>query len=64
MHEFEALLIEAAEAADRKDAPAILALKKEGYLFCRELGLSDAEIQETMALTGHQMRLLKKMLTH
>ncbi len=57
--DFEISLIEAAEAMDKKESPAIVKMRKESYDFCKSLGLSDEEIQETMALTSHQLRLVK-----
>lgn len=57
---FESLLLEAAEQTDRKLGPGRIALLKQSYAFFKETGLSDDDIKEVMALTAHEMRLIKK----
>lgn len=59
-NDFAQMMVDAAEATDRKLTPGRIALLKKSYAFFREAGLSDEEIKETMALTGHEMRLILK----
>ena len=58
---FEQMLIDSAEAVDRKMGPGRVALLKQSYEFFKEAGLSDNEIKEVMALTAHEMRLILRM---
>ncbi|MBX9726421.1 MAG: hypothetical protein K2X09_04070 [Rickettsiales bacterium] len=58
---FDQLLLDAAEQKDRKLDPTRIAQLKEGYDFFKESGLSDEQIKIAMALTGHEMRLIKQI---
>lgn len=57
---FEMLLLESAEEMDREGHPAQIALLKESFVFFKEAGLSDSEIEEIMALTPRQRYLLAR----
>lgn len=58
---FDQLLLDAAEQTDRKLGPERIAQLKESYAFFKESGLSDEQIKVAMALTEHEIRLIKKI---
>lgn len=55
---FVAQLLEDAEELDRKGHPAQIALLKESYDYFKEIGVSEKEVAEMMALTPQQLNLL------
>ena len=56
---FEALLVEAAEEVDRKNSHGRILLMKKTYDFFVEAGLAEEAIKDVMALTTHQVQLIK-----
>lgn len=58
---FDQLLLDAAEQTDRKLGPGRIVQLKQSYSFFKESGLTDEEIKKTMALTTHEMRLIKNV---
>jgi hypothetical protein len=56
---FECQLLESAEAMDRSLSPQRIAMLKKGYQFFRDAGMSDEAIKSSMALTAHEIRLIK-----
>lgn len=59
MHVLEFLLLEAAEETHKHIRPAHIYLLRKTYDFFKETGISDTAIQQVMALTSHQMRLIR-----
>ena len=56
---FDQFLIDAAEQTDRRLGPARIAQLKESYAFFKDSGLTDEQIKAAMAVTSHEMRLIK-----
>lgn len=58
-NDFDAMMLEVAEAQDRKLTPARIAQLKESYAFFEAAGLNEEAIKTTMALTSHELRLIR-----
>ena len=57
---FDQLLLDAAEQTDRNLGTARITQLKESYAFFKESGLTDDQIKAAMAITSHEMRLIKQ----
>ena len=59
---FAEWMLESAEQADRKLDPARIRQLERSYRLFKECGLSDDDIKNVMALTAHEMRLIRQSL--
>jgi hypothetical protein len=55
-------LIDHAEAVDKKLGTARIRQLAESYSYFASLGITESQIKEMMALTSHEMSLIRKQL--
>lgn len=57
---FDIMMLEAAEKVDRELGPGRIKLLRQSFDYFKEAGHTDEQIKEMMALTAHEMRLIRQ----